>query len=147
MVKGFNVLHNLTVDTMTLTGDMVLWLHIRGHHSYFRSEGHYPVLAAVGKSQRQYYVAAVKVQHMYYFTYVENGASSVTYKDEIGEEHKARDFFVLARRHREDSTLVWRGFWPRTDPNHCAVSESAKQDDSHLESLLNSFNGVSSAIF
>lgn len=149
LVKGGDALHDLTVDTMVLTGDIVLWLHI-GHQSHFRSKGHYPVLAAVAGRGR-YFVAAVKVQHIYYFTYVGDGASLVVYKDEIGDEHTASEFYVLARRHRDDlsslDALVWREFWPRRDPYYRPISDSAKQDDDHLEALLKSFNRVSSAMF
>ncbi len=37
--------------------------------------------------------------------------------------------------------LCWLNFWPQKDPDYRAASNSAKSDDSHLESLLDSYDG------
>ncbi len=67
----------------------------------------------------------------------------MTYTDELGDEHKAYGFFVLALRHDpSDATppyprtsagamdptgpLHWLNFWPRKDPDYCALSDSAR---------------------
>ncbi|KLO06070.1 hypothetical protein SCHPADRAFT_946399 [Schizopora paradoxa] len=132
VMGGFDVNNDLIVDTMSLGGELVIWLRIYGSLSPFSSGGHYPIHAT-----DDHYVAAVKSQHIYYFTSVEEDASSVTYKDELGEEHSTSDFFVLAQRH-EDTKFEWREFWPKRDPSYSAASESARRDDEHLESLLKS---------
>ncbi len=36
--------------------------------------------------------------------------------------------------------LCWLKFWPQKDPDYRAASASAKSDDRHLESLLNSYD-------
>lgn len=148
LLKSASTLYALTVDTLVLSGDVVLWLHI-GYESYFRSEGHYPVLASHRKRPQPLYVAAVKVQHIYYFTCVVDGASSVVYTDEIGDEHVAEEFFVLAQRRSDAFDAIWRTFWPRSqrDSDYYPVSGSAKQDDDHLESLLKSFSRDFMVIF
>ncbi|KLO08222.1 hypothetical protein SCHPADRAFT_944648 [Schizopora paradoxa] len=126
----------LTIDTMTLSGDLVYWLlHEPGRGNeelQLDLEGHLPVQACDDS-----YVAAVKVEHIYYFTCVKNGASSVNYLDELGNGHSANKFFVLVLRHR-DPTLapIWREFWPKRDPLYCAKSDAARLDDDHLESCL-----------
>ncbi len=104
------------------------------------------------------YVAAARVDDIYYFTSVEDGASIVTYTDEVGDRHKMSNFLVLAlRRDPSDITppypcipggamdptgpLYWLKFWPEKDPDYIAASESAREDDNHLQSLLSSFDG------
>jgi len=35
--------------------------------------------------------------------------------------------------------LFWLRFWPQKDPDYSAASDSAKSDDGHLETILNSY--------
>ncbi|KLO18769.1 hypothetical protein SCHPADRAFT_993226 [Schizopora paradoxa] len=137
LLDSSGALRDFSVQTMSLFGEMILWLSIDGSRSPLRVQNHYPVVAAVGRSGTEYYVAAVVVHHVYYFSYVKVGATSVEYTDECGEPHTSSQFFVLARRNRDDSTFTWRSFWPQRDPEYCGVSSSARQDDEHLLSLLN----------
>jgi len=164
LVEGFtsNVLRDFSVDTLVLAPDAVLWLRIVGHRSLFKATGHYPILAGFGPRGEELYVAAAKVYDVYYFSYVRDGAWTVTYTDEVGKEHKTDKFFVLVLRHdpsdinppypRTPSGAVdptgplhWLKFWPEKDPDYVAVSDSARDDDDHLQSLLNSFDGKTSA--
>ncbi len=83
-------------------------------------------------------------------------ARAVTYTDEVGDNHETDGFFVLALRYDPtdveppyprtypdamDPTgpLHWLKFWSEKDPDYWPMSESARDDDDHLESLLNSF--------
>ncbi|KLO18773.1 hypothetical protein SCHPADRAFT_993228 [Schizopora paradoxa] len=142
-------LRDLSVDTMTLSGDSILWLSIDGSRSPLRVKNHYPVLAAVGESGVEYYVAAVVVRPVYYFAYVEDGASTITYTDECGEHHTSSQFFVLTRRYLDETTspFTWRAFWPQKDPEYAPISESAMQDDIHLESLLHYIRESSASLY
>ncbi len=171
-----NILRDLSVDTMLLSGDEVLWLRIGGSDcgpdslfversdqspSMFDAAGHYPILAGFNQCGEALYVAAVEMGGIYYFTSVEDGAWTVTYADEEGNEYRTKEFLVLALRHDpSDATppyprtctgamdptgpLHWLKFWPEKDPDFVAASISARDDDNHLESLLNSFDGNSS---
>ena len=117
----------------------------------------FPVVAEEAEDVKRTYVAAVKVGSIYHFTNVEDGASSVKYADELGDLHKSHEFLVLAGkkfRYINDnqrrvpylfSTPEWHGFWPVKDPTYRAQSKSARRDDLHLESLLNSYHQKSVA--
>jgi len=153
-----NILRDVSVDTMLLGVDMVLWLRIDKSDPPFDATGHYPILAGTNQRGGELYVAAAKVDGIYYLTCVEDGAKFVTYTDEIGDEHVTKIFYVLALRHDpSDATppyprtpagamdptgpLHWLKFWPEEDPDSVALSDSARIDDNHLESLLNGFDG------
>jgi len=153
---------------MILDGNMVLWLHVIAHQwpSHVTGEypilinydmtGHYPILAGCGERGTALYVAAVKSEFIYYFTCVEGGARKARYTDITGGVHETDEFFVLAlRRDPTDLTppypriprgvmdqtgpLFWLRFWPQKDPDYSAASDSAKSDDGHLETILNSY--------
>lgn len=144
---------------MAIDGNMVLWLRVEaGRHQPFDVTGHYPILAGYDEADgAALYVAAHKYDSVYHFTHVKNGARTVRYTDEIGEVHAVGKFFVLALRcdpmdlplphpripeSAMDQTgpLYWLKFWPQKDPDYCARSDSGTSDDSHLESLLNSYS-------
>ncbi len=86
-----NSLRHFSIDTMKINGNMVLWLRVIGGLSPFQSTGHYPILAAYdhhwSREALPLYVAAIEVGYIYYFTWVRDGASSVTYIDELGDSH------------------------------------------------------------
>ncbi|KLO06077.1 hypothetical protein SCHPADRAFT_946404 [Schizopora paradoxa] len=120
---------------MPISGDAVWWLLHGATHGIptFSSVGHFPIRAS-----GNFYVAAVKVKHIYYFTTVKEGDCRVTYTDENGDVHYSVIFYVLINRHVcPIPALVWREFWPRRDPLYRPESDSAKLDDEHLESCLN----------
>ncbi len=94
-----NILHDFSVDSMTIDGNAVLWLSVLGQTSPFDSTGHYPILAGSNEHDTPLYIAAVREGFAHYFTYVEEGASNVRYIDEIGDTHEVDKFFVLALRH------------------------------------------------
>ncbi|KLO18438.1 hypothetical protein SCHPADRAFT_118115 [Schizopora paradoxa] len=153
-----NILNDFTLDTLTLKGNEASyqWLFIDEHHTPFNAKqrpfnwlNYIPVSPedATDEKQTSSYVAAVKIGPKYHFTCVQDGASSVKYSDELGDEYESHEFLVLAERNlqnnRDDVPDViiarWRRFWPVKDPEYLAASESAKVDDAHLESLLNGF--------
>jgi len=161
-IKRFSTrtLADFCIDTMSMKGDMVLWLSAAGHRTSdapFLPTGHYPILAGY-RDESVLYVAAVKINQVYYFTCVEEGAYSVTYTDEFGETHNSRQFLVLTLRHDPsditqpyphipdgamDPTgpLHWLKFWPEKDPDYLAASDSAAMDDNLLEAHLRSCDG------
>ncbi len=143
---------------MVLGVDVVLWLRIDGYKSPFDATGHYPILAGYGQHGEALYIAAAEVDGIYYFTCVEDGARAAKYTDEMGDKHITDKFLILALRHDPSDVsppyprtstgamdptgpLHWLKFWPEKDPDYCALSDSAKDDDDHLESLLDSFDG------
>ncbi len=100
------------------------------------------------------YVAAVRLEFLWYFTTVKDGASTAVYSDELGEIHTAKKFFVLALRHNPsdlpapyprarkgamDPTgpVFWLRFWPEKDPEY--FEEARLTDDHLLESFLDEF--------
>jgi len=156
-----STLRDFSVDTILLGVDMVLWLRIDESWPPFDATGHYPILAGANQHGEELYVAAAKVDSTYYFTCVEGGAESVTYTDEVGDQHGTDNFFVLALRYDPSDVtppyphtpagamdptgpLHWLKFWPERDPDYIALSDSAS-DDRRLESLLNSFSENTSA--
>jgi len=123
----------------------------------FDVTGHYPILAGYDQDGMTFYVAAVKIEFVYHFTCVEDGARTARYTDEIGDTYETDEFFVLALRHDpsdftppypripagamdQTGPLYWLKFWPQKDPEYCAVSETAKSDDKNLESFLDSYS-------
>jgi len=158
LVKNFTLCDS-SVDAMVLGVDVVLWLRFDTYRrSPFDATDHYPILAGFNQHNEPIYVAVAEVEHNPYFTCVEDGASTVRYADEMGYEHETNEFFVLVLRHDPSDVtppyprtsagamdptgpLHWLKFWPEKDPDYCALSDSAKDDDDHLESLLNSCDG------
>ncbi len=157
MLLKNTVLRDFVVDTMVLTGNTVVWLPIDGRQAPFDITGHYPILAGYEESHKPLYVAAVKIDHDYYFTVVEDGASTVRYTDEVDGRRETHEFLVLGLRYDPsdltppyphasagamDATgpLRWLKFWPEKDAAYYAASDSAKEDDSNLESFLNSLD-------
>jgi len=157
MLLKNTVLRDFAVDTMVLTGNTVVWLPIDGRQAPFDITGHYPILAGYEESHKPLYVAAVKIDHDYYFTVVEDGASTVRYSDEVDGRRETHEFLVLGLRYDPsdltppyphasagamDATgpLRWLKFWPEKDADYCAASDSAKEDDSNLKSFLNSLD-------
>ncbi|KLO18774.1 hypothetical protein SCHPADRAFT_993229 [Schizopora paradoxa] len=153
-------LQDVIVDTMVLPSRSVLCLGVKGEgwRGGFDLLGHYPLLAGYSLRGSPLYVARVKDEVAYHFTCVEEYAKSATYKDEDGTEHVVSEFEVLVLRYNpSDMTppypptrhgamdptgpLHWLEFWPRRDADYAAVSPSAKDDDGHLESVLNEFSG------
>ncbi|KLO09813.1 hypothetical protein SCHPADRAFT_943344 [Schizopora paradoxa] len=148
-------LGNVVVDKMLLDGQILTCLRVDRELPKFFCTGHYPILAGVDfKTGKELYIAAVRreVDSAWYFSTISNGASSVTYTDEVGEEHMARTFFVLALRHdptdlppqdvrrrvgAKDPTgpIFWAEFWPLKDTN-CFYDDRSR-DDRLLESFLN----------
>ncbi len=92
-------MEQIDVDTMSLSGDAVLWLSVNGDDAPFDATGHYPILAGYDSSGNPLFVAAVRIEFLCYFAPVTEGASTLTYQDELGDEHVSHDFFVLALRH------------------------------------------------
>lgn len=144
---------------MVIDGNTVLWLWVDSKRAGpFDVTGHRPILAGYHwEDGTALYVAAVKTEIGYHFTFVQDGASSVTYADEIGDRHEADEFFVLALRHDptelpppypsipvgamdQTGPLYWIKFSPNKDPEYRAASASARMDDDHLELLLNSYS-------
>ncbi len=156
-----NMLHDLSVDSMVVDGNAVLWLRFDSI-STFDATSHYPILAGYNHDQHggetALYVAAVKDEFGYHFTCVEDGARTARYTDENGVACETDLFFVLALRHDPayDSSppypripggamdptgpLNWLKFWPRKDADYYAASDSAKSDDGHLVSILDGYS-------
>jgi len=144
---------NIHVDTMLLNGHMVVCLRVDGTkpQTRFNGEGHYPILAGYDLLGESLYVAAVRLEHIWFFACVANGASKVTYTDEMGDIHTTYEFFVLALRHDPcdfrspyprahegamDPTgpLFWQKFWPEKDLDY--YEDERLTDDRLLESVL-----------
>lgn len=151
-------LYEFSVDTMVIHGNMVLWLCVEGLICPFDITDHYPILAGRDQHGNALFVAAVKLEFIYHFTCIEDGARIARYTDEIGDTHESDKFFVLALRHDpsdltppyplipggamdQTGPLYWLKFWPEKDLDYCAATNSAKADDGHLVSLLNTFDG------
>lgn len=125
----------------------VVWIWVDKNRFF----GSYPskydlVLASATRGGRHdAFVAAVKVNHVYYFTCVEYGSTIAEYVDETGERHVSDSFFLLTRNRiddddgEDDSQLQWLEFWPNKDPDYTPATDSARRDDEHLEALLNSY--------
>lgn len=130
-------------------------LRVYGRNTCFHSTGHYPILAGCRYfptlRRALLYVAAVRSGDIWYFTHVQEGASSATYTDEVGDVQTTHDFFVLALRHNpSDMTppyprtrrgamdptgpVFWMKFWPERDPDY--FEDSRLTDDRYLESFL-----------
>ncbi len=156
-----NSLSKFSVDSMVIDGDMVVWLDVGAPLGWeFADEGHYPILAGYDERGAPLYVAAIKHKFVCYFTCVKNGTWTAKYTDEVGDTHESKEFFVLALCHDpsdlkppypripggaldQTGPLCWLTFWPKKDPDYCAASDSARLDDSHLEALLDSYDGKS----
>jgi len=134
---------NLNVPTLDLEGI-----------SKFDCTGHYPILAGYDPTDEPLYVAAVRLEFLWHFTTVKDGASIVYYSDEVGETHTTNEFFVLALRHDPsdlpapysrarkgamDPTgpVFWLRFWPEKDPEY--YEDARLVDDGLLESFLDEF--------
>jgi len=145
-------MEQLDVDTMSLRGDAVLWLSVNGDDAPFDATGHYPILAGYDSSGNPLFVAAVRIEFLCYFAPVAEGASTLTYQDELGDEHVSHGFFVLALRHNPsdisppypraragamDPTgpLYWLRCWPERDPEYFE-DELLEGDDRRFESAL-----------
>jgi len=122
----------------------------------FDVTGHYPILAGYDPSGEPLYVAAVRLELLWHFTTVRDGAFLVYYSDEVGETHIADEFFVLALRHDPsdfspplprahkgamDPTgpVFWLRLWPEKDPEYFKIEDGRLHDDRLLESFLNEF--------
>ncbi len=158
LIKNF-MLRDFTADTMVLTGNTtVMWLPIDGHKSRFNSTGALSRSRGVRREQRPLYVAAVETYDDYCFTVVADGASTVRYMDEDGDEYETHKFLILALRYDPsdltppypcasygamDPTgpLHWLKFWPERDLVYCAASDIARDDDRRLESLFRRYGG------
>ncbi|KLO08595.1 hypothetical protein SCHPADRAFT_944312 [Schizopora paradoxa] len=146
---------DLAVDTMLLDGHVLSLLHVVAETLFFDCKGHYPILAGYEMGTREpLYVAVVRLRSdsPWHFTTVKDGATSVKYTDEVGEEHIELDFFVLALRHdptdipppkyshlrtkAKDPTgpVYWLKFWPRKDPQY--TDREVPSDDRLLEPYL-----------
>jgi len=136
---------------MLLNGRMVTCLSVDGQKARFDTTGHYPILAGYGKDGTSLYVAAIRLELLWYFTCVKDGASTATYTDEIGESHITHKFFVLALRYDPDSftspyprahkgamdptgPVFWLKFWPEKDVDY--FEDDRLVDDRILESFL-----------
>ncbi|KLO10264.1 hypothetical protein SCHPADRAFT_907014, partial [Schizopora paradoxa] len=143
---------DFSVDTMLLDGYSLVCLRVDRDTGPFDVSGHYPILAGYGWRGKPLYVAAVRSDFSWYLTCVPDGASAVTYLDEIGEPHTVNEFFVLAlrqdpvdcvppypptRQGAMDPTgpLSWLRFWPSKDPEY--YEDVRLTDDRILESFLN----------
>lgn len=148
-------LNELSVDSMVIDGNMVSWYDVKGRG--FFVEGHYPISAGYDRHGNSLYIAAVKRKFVFYFTCVKDGASTARYTDEIGDTHETNNFVVLVLRHDptdlmptypripggamdQTGPLFWLKFWPQKNPDYSPTSDSAKSDDNHLESLLDSYD-------
>ncbi|KLO08593.1 hypothetical protein SCHPADRAFT_893747 [Schizopora paradoxa] len=132
-----NTFESLTVDIMHLDINVLTYLQINSGTTtpIFDCTGHYPILAGYEAfTGEPLYIAFVRREIFdgsspWYFTTVKDGAPSVTYTDEVGEDHVTNVFFVLVLRHdptdlpmshsneREgamDPTgpVSWIEFWP-----------------------------------
>ncbi len=122
---------------------------------HFQGTGHYPILAGYDSDGEPLYVAAVRLDHLWHFTTVEDSASTAVYTDEVGETHTANNFFVLALRHDPsdfpppyprtrkgamDPTgpVSWLRFWPEKDPEYFEDARLVDHDRL-LESFLNGY--------
>lgn len=138
-------LHGVSVDTLGLGGKTVIWLRIDGLQTTFRSVGrlhHYPIFVGYNEGRRPLFAAAVKVDHVYHFTCVEDGDSVARFKDEVGEERESCTFFVLAEIRSDEAEgqpNTWQPLWPTRSPDYLPASASAEDDDEHLVALLNSY--------
>ncbi|KLO09811.1 hypothetical protein SCHPADRAFT_943343 [Schizopora paradoxa] len=149
-LRSADSIEDLVVDTMLLNGRTVTFLHVDGKSRLFDCTGHFPILVGYDTASGQpLYVAVLRANPdaPWYFTTVEDGASSVTYTDEVGEvhHHVVQDFFVLAlrydpvdlpsidsyyRRGAKDPTgpVYWLEFFPQKDERY---KGSVEYDDSY----------------
>ncbi|KLO07076.1 hypothetical protein SCHPADRAFT_932674 [Schizopora paradoxa] len=136
------VLRDFHVDTLILSGEVVMWLRVHGRSAPFTASNSRPVVAGYSQEGRTAYVAAVKVGHIYYFTTVVEGAIFARYRDCVGEVYEEDVFYVLSERggvngFRHSFTFQWHRLWPTKDPRYSPTSDSARKDDEALISLLN----------
>ncbi|KLO09169.1 hypothetical protein SCHPADRAFT_578078 [Schizopora paradoxa] len=148
---GQQRLQDVHVDTMLLDGHMLVCLHVAGTSLPFDSTGHYPIIAGYLPDGQRLYIAAVRVEWLWYFTTAMDGASSVRYTDEVGDEREADDFFVLALRYEPSDIVLpyprspkgamdatkpvfWMRLWPEKDPDY--FEDERLTDDLFLKSLL-----------
>ncbi len=101
-----NLLDDFSVDTMLLDGHTIICLRVvdRRHLDFwentkFDSTGHYPILAGYDPNGEPLYVAAVRLDLLWHFTTVKEGACTAIYNDDADELNFATEFFVLALRH------------------------------------------------
>lgn len=143
---------------MLLNGHMVTCLSVDGREAKFDSKGHYPILAGYDKNGTSLFVAAIRLELLWYFTCVKDGASAATFADEIGEIHSTHKSFVLALRYDPTSfmspyprahegamhptgPLFWLKFWPERDPDY--FEDDRLADDLILESFLTELSAQS----
>jgi len=154
--RGYhNLLDDFCVDTMLFDGHTMVCLHDDGWFRNFNGTGHFPILAGYDPTGEALYIAAVRLDLLWHFTTVKEGASAAVYSDEIGETHTAEEFFVLGLRHDPsdfpppyprarkgamDPTgpVFWLGFWPEKDPEYFEDARLVDHDRL-LESFLDGF--------
>ncbi|KLO09822.1 hypothetical protein SCHPADRAFT_1000011 [Schizopora paradoxa] len=145
----------IAIDTMPLDGKVLTCLRVDNESPVFNCTGHYPILAGIDfETEEPLYVAVVyrEFHSPWYFTTIKDGAPSVSYTDEVGEEHITKEFFVLALRHdpvdlpppqdvhyrtgAKDPTgpVYWVESWPRKDSHY--TNDERLRDDRILEEFL-----------
>ncbi len=137
---------------MLVDGHTIVCICVVGQKSPFNATGHYPILGGYDPTGQLLYVAAARLEHVWHFTTVRDGASTAVYTDEVGETYTTNRFFVLALRHDPcdfappyprarkgamDPTgpVFWLRFWPEKDPEYCEDTRLVI-DDPLLESFL-----------
>ncbi len=140
---------------MLFDGHTVVCLSVVGQDLLFDATGHYPILAGYDDAGEPLYIAVVRVDLLWHFTTVRDGASIVFYSDEVGQTHMVENFFVLALRHDPcdspapyprarkgamDPTgpVSWLRFWPEKDPEYFEDARLVDHDRL-LESFLNGY--------
>ncbi|KLO09824.1 hypothetical protein SCHPADRAFT_892829 [Schizopora paradoxa] len=154
---------DIVIDTMLLDRHVLSCLRVDGQSSVFNCRGHYPILAGFDFETKEPLFVSVVFKENYspwYFTTVKNGASSVKYTDELGEDYISQHFFVLVLRHdpidlppqdirhragAKDPTgpVYWVEFWPKKDAQY--FSDERLRDDRLLKLLMNNLRTYKTA--
>lgn len=147
---------DVNIDTLLIDKYSIVFLRSSGGWR-MNVTGHFPILAGYDdETQKALYVSLIhfpeREEDPWYFTCVVEGASNVTYIDEIGEVKRTDRFFVLALRHDPSDVvppypkahkgamdptgpLHWLSFWPKKDAEYFEDERLKKADDA-LESIL-----------
>ncbi len=84
-------------------GSLVFWLGVHGAEHPFDSTGHFPVLAGYDTSGREIFVARAFLSDNgragYSYSYVCDGARSMSIIGEDGKRRTTSQFYVLVLRH------------------------------------------------
>jgi len=142
-------------DLLCMYGSFIntLWIHILGDEHPFDVTGHFPVLAGYDSSGRELYIARVWVSNSTWhtYTYVSDGARSISFLHDDGKWRTADRFSVLVLRHDPCDVGVQAippnakfqtgpAYWIREGDDN-----SDSDSDSEVDSEMSSVSGSDSA--